>query len=167
MMKAADIIILIINILLAIISGIGAFNSIRYFKKSKHIAIYAQTNRAFNLLGEMLKTLTDTLAATTSHKRGFNVENAIRGYGIKLSSNLNEIMSAIPTEYSIEFQELQKDDTFVLEQYINSYIDGTAVVEENEKKILQRADFDKCQERLRTMQSFLKQKIAEEEELLK
>ena len=166
-MKTVDIIILIINILIAIISGVGAFNSIRYFKKSKHVTIYAQTNQALNKLGEMLIILPEALAATSNPNRGFSVENAIRDYGTKLSGNLNEIMSAIPTEYSTEFQELQKDDNFILEKYIHSFIDGTAIVKEKERKTLQRNSFDTCQERLRAMQTFLKQKIAEEEEKLK
>ena len=166
-MKTADIVVLITNILIAIVSGVSAINSVRYFKKSKHITIYAQTNQALNELGEMLKMLPEALAATANPKKGFSVENAIRDYGTKLSGNLNEIMSAIPTEYSNEFQKLQKDGTFILEQYINSFIDGSAIVEENERKTLQRASFDKCQERLRAMQMFLKRKIAEEEEKLK
>ena len=166
-MKTLDIIILIINILLAIVSGAGAFKSIRYFKKSKHITIYAQTNQALNKLGEMLRILPEALAATTNPKRGFSVENAIRDFGTKLSDDLNEIMSAIPTEYSTEFQELQKDDKFILEKYICSFIDGTAIVEEKGRKTLQRTSFDTCQERLRAMQTFLKQTIAEEEEKLK
>lgn len=166
-MKAWDIIILIINILIAIASGVGAFNSIRYFKKSKHITIYAQTNQTLNELSEMLRLLPEALAATTNPKRGFSVENAIRDVGTQLSAHLNEIMSAIPTEYSAEFQTLQKTDTFILEQYINSFIDGSAIVEEDERKTLQRTSFDTCQERLRAMQAFLKQKISEEEEKLK
>lgn len=76
-------------------------------------------------------------------------------------------MSAIPTEYSEEFQNLQKTDDFILEQYISSFIDGSAIVEENERKTLQRTSFDICQERLRAMQTFLKKKIAEEEGKLK
>ena len=166
-MKAWNIIILIINILIAIASGVGAFNSIRYFKKSKHITIYAQTNQTLNELSEMLRLLPEALVATTNPKRGFSVENAIRDVGTQLSAHLNEIMSAIPTEYSAEFQTLQKTDTFILEQYINSFIDGSAIVEEDERKTLQRTSFDTCQERLRAMQAFLKQKISEEEEKLK
>lgn len=166
-MKTVDIIILIINILITIVSCVGACKSVRYFKKSKHITIYAQTNQALNKLGEMLKILPEALAATTNPKRGFSVENAIRDFGTKLSDGLNEIMSAIPTEYSTEFQKLQKNNSFILEQYINSFIDGTAIEEENERKTLKRASFDTCQERLRAMQTFLKQKIADEEEKLK
>ena len=114
----------------------------------------------------MLKILPEALA-TTNPNRGVNIENAMRDFGTKLSDDLNEIMSAIPTEYSNEFQKLQKDNAFILEQYINSFIDGTAIEEENERKTLQRASFDACQERLRAMQMFLKQKIADEEEKLK
>ena len=162
-----DTIILVANIIITIVSGIGAYKSFRYFKKSKFITIYAQTNQALNELGEMLKMIPEALAATTNHQRGFSVENAIRNIGTQLSGHLNEIMSALPTEYSEEFQKLQQAESFSLERYINSYIDGTAIIVENERKTLQRSSFDKCQERLRAMQAFLKQKIAEEEEKLK
>ena len=162
-----DEIILIANIIITIASGIGAYKSFRYFKKSKYITIYAQSNQALNELSEMLKMLPEALAATTNTMRGFSVENAIRDIGTQLSVHLNEIMSAIPTEYSAEFQKLQKAGVFTLEQYINSYIDGTAITEVNGRKTLQRSSFDICQERLREMQIFLKQKIAEEEEKLK
>ena len=131
------------------------------------MTIYAQTNQAFNELGEMIKMLPEALAATTNPKRGFSVENAVRDNGTQLSAHLNEIMSAIPTDYSVDFQKLQKADSFTLEQYINSYIDGTAIIEENGRKTLQRSSFDTCQERLREMRAFLKQKIAEEEDKLK
>ena len=75
-MKASDIIILIINILITIVSCVGACKSVRYFKKSRHITIYAKTNQALNKLGEMLKILPEALAATASPKKGFSVENA-------------------------------------------------------------------------------------------
>ena len=50
--------------------------------------------------------LPEALAATANPKKGINVENTIRDYGTKLSGNLNEIMSAVPPEYSNEFQRL-------------------------------------------------------------
>lgn len=71
-------------------------------------------------LDEMLKMLIEVLAATTNPRRGFSVENAIRDISTKLLNRLNEIISAIPTEYSVCFQMLQNADTFTLEQYINS-----------------------------------------------
>ena len=162
-----DTAILIANIIITLFSAIGAYNSFRYFKKSKHITIYAQTNQALNELSEMLEMLPTALAATTNPKRGFSIGNEIRDIGTRLSGHLNEIMCAIPIEYSEEIQKLQKDNTFILEQYINSFIDGSAIIEENGRKTLRRSSFDTCQERLRAMQMFLKQKISDEEEKLK
>lgn len=159
---------LLINIGFAIGSSIGAYKSFRYFKKSKHITIYAQSNKVVGELGEMLELLPDALAAASSvEKRGFNAENAVSETGTKLAKHLNVIMREIPPEYSTEFRGLQKTNCFDLEQYIHSLIDKSAVIEENGRKTLKRGDFDTALEHLRAMQEFLKKKIAEEEEKLK
>ena len=76
-------------------------------------------------------------------------------------------MKAIPADYSDEFHTLQKTDTCDVEQYISSLIDGTAIIEAGGRKMLDRESFDKCQERLRAMQEYLKKKLLEEEEKLK
>ena len=109
-----DTIILAINIMITIVSSFGAYKSFRYFKKSKHITIYANTSQALNELGEMLKMLPEALAATSNTKRGFNSENAIKDIGTKLFNHLNEIMNAMPTEYMTEFQDLQKTEVRLL-----------------------------------------------------
>lgn len=159
---------LAINIALTAISAGGAYKSFRYFKKSKHITIYAQSNKALNELGEMIELLPEVLVATSSvEKKGFNPENAVSKKGTELAKHLNVIMSELPSEYSAEFRALQKTNCFDLEQYIHSLIDKSAVIEENGRKTLKRSDFDTAQERLRAMQEFLKKKIAEEEEKLK
>lgn len=158
-----DTIILVINIIITLISGIGAFNSIRYFKKSKHITIYAQTNQALNEVGEMLSLLPEALDAATTTKKGFNSENAVKDIGKKLAGHLNSIMSTIPAEQSAEFRQLQRSYNFELSNYINSLIDGTAIIIDNDRQTLRRVPFDTCQERLRAMQEFLKKKISEEE----
>ena len=162
-----DTIIIIVNIVITGISGIGAYNSFRYFKKSKHITIYAQTNKALGELTEILKKLPEALASTSLTKKGYNPGNKIRDIGTELANHLNEIMSSIPPDYSQKFVELQKSESFDLSKYINSLIDGTAIVEENGRKTLARPSFDTCQECLRKMQEFLKEKISEEEEKLK
>ena len=69
--------------------------------------------------------------------------------------------------HSYEFRTPQKTNTCDVEQYISSLIDGTAIVEINGRKTLRRESFDKCQEQLRAMQEYLKNKISEEEEKLK
>ncbi len=166
-MNTCDIVILIINILIAIASGIGAYNSIRYFKKSRHITIYAQTNKALGEIDEMLKRLPEALSAASTNKKGFSAEITIREIGTEMANHLNAIMSSIPSSYSGDFRVIQKTESFDLSQYINSLIDGTAIKEDNDRKTLGRDSFDACQECLREMQEFLKKKIADEEEKLK
>ena len=166
-MRWWDIVVLVVNIIFAIASGFGAYNSIRYFKKSKHITIYAQSNQAFNDVGEMLKISTEALAAASTVKKGYSPENTVRGLGCEMSEHLNAVMKAIPSDYSEHFRGLQRKNTFEVEGYINSLIDGSAVVEVSGRKTLERTSFDACQESLREMQEFLRKKIAEEEEKLK
>lgn len=166
-MNGWDIAVLIINVVLTIISGFGAYKSIRYFKKSRHITIYAQTNKALGEIGKMLKLLPEALAAASSTKKGFNPENAVCEKGSELANSLNAIMNAIPSEYSTEFRLLQKNGDFELEQYIYSFIDKTVIIQVNGRTTLDRTSFDTCQERLREMQEFLKKKIVEEENNLK
>lgn len=165
-MNKWDIIVLIINIILVFISGLGAYKSIRYFKRSKHITIYAQTNQSLNEIEKMLKILPDALEAASTTKKGVSPENTVRDIGKKLTAYLNAVMNAIPTDYSSEFRDIQKKDIFVLSEYINSFIDGTAIIEESGRKTLDRIAFNTCQNRLREMHEFLKRKIAEEAEKL-
>lgn len=166
-MKIWDIVILIINILTAIASGIGAYNSNRYFKKSRHITIYAQMNTAFGEIDKMLKRLPEALSAASTYKKGFSPEITIREIGTEMANHLNAIMSSIPSSYSGDFRAIQKIESFDLSQYINSLIDGTAIKNDSDRKTLDRGSFDACQECLREMQEFLKKRIAEEEEKLK
>ena len=158
----------IINIVLTVISVVGAYKSLRCFKKSKRITIYAQSNKALNELSEMLNLLPEVLAcASSAEKKGFNLENAVSEKGTELVKHLNAIMNAIPSEYSVEFRALQKRSSFDLEKYIHSLIDKSAVIEENGRKTLERINFDTCQERLLEMQECLKNKIDKEEGRLK
>ena len=166
-MKTWDIVVFGVNIIVTIVSIVGAVKSRRYFKKSKHITIYAQTNQSFNELGIILRILPDALAAASRTGRGYNPENAVQEIGTTMSNHYNAIMKAIPSDYSCEFRALQKTSTCDVEQYISSLIDGTAIVEIGGRKMLRRESYDKCQEQLRAMQEYLKKKISEEEEELK
>lgn len=166
-MKTWDFVVLGINIIVTIVSIVGAVKSIRFFKKSKHISIFAQTNQSFNELEIMLRILPEALAAASRTGKGYNPENAVQEIGTAMSNHYNAIMKAIPSDYSFEFRTLQKTNTCDVEQYISSLIDGTAIVEINGGKTLMRESFDKCQEQLRAMQEYLKKKISEEEEKLK
>ena len=61
-MSKLDIGLTVINVVLAIISGVGAYRSIKYFRKSRNLAIYAQTNTALTEIQKVLMKLPEALA---------------------------------------------------------------------------------------------------------
>ena len=59
-----DIVLTIINVILAVVSAFGAWNSIKYFRKSKNLTIFAQTNKALVEVQKMLIKLPEALSAS-------------------------------------------------------------------------------------------------------
>lgn len=125
-----DVVLTIINVILAVVSAFGAWNSIKYFRKSKNLTIFAQTNKALVEVQKMLIKLPEALSASNSSRRGkkgLSLHNTLCDIGKELNANLTEINSNIPTEYSDAIRQLQNKDGFILQAYINSYISGDAV----------------------------------------
>lgn len=165
-MGMLDVILTIINVLLAIVSGLGAYKSVKYFQKSKSLTIFAQINKALVEIQKMLIKLPEALSASNSSRRrrkGFSLRNTLCDIGQELNANLNEINSNIPADYSDQIRQLQNKDDFNLQAYINSYISGDAVKDNG----IDSEDFNSCQARLLEMQEYLKKVVLETEEKLK
>ena len=161
-----DVILTIINVILAIVSGLGAYNSVKYFRKSKNLTIFAQTNKALVEIQKMLIKLPEALSASNSSRRGkkgLSIHNTLCDIGKELNANLTEINSNIPADYSNKIRQLQNKDAFNLQRYINSYISGEAVSDNG----IDSEKFNVCQARLLEMQDFLKKTALEIEEKLK
>ena len=150
-MVNSDSILTGINILLTIISGIGAYKSVKYFRKSRNLTIFAQTNKALTASNMAMRG-----------KKGMNLQNRICNIGQELNISLTEIGANIPSEYSEKFRELQNDGIFNLQVYINSYISGEAVKIDH----IDSDDYNLCQQRLVSMQEYLKKITVETEEKL-
>lgn len=152
-----DIPITIINVILAIVSGLGAYKSVKYFRKSKNLTIFVQTNKALVEIQKMLIKLPEALSASNSSRRGkkgLSLHNTLCDIGRELNANLNEINSNIPAEYSDQIRQLQNKAGFNLQAYINSYISGDAVKDNG----IDSEDFNSCQARLLEMQDYLKKR---------
>lgn len=161
-----DIGLTVINVVLAILSGVGAGKSLKYYKKSKNLTVFAKTNKVLIEVQKMLTKLPEALSAASksqNKQKGFNLKYKLCSIGQDLNGSLIEINSNIPTEYTNAIRNLQSKGGFDLQTYINSYISGEAIKENS-------IDFDKynlCQKRLDEIQDYLK-KIADEiEEKLK
>ena len=124
-------VILGINVVLAIISGIGAFKSARYYKKSKNITNYAKTKTALSDINEMLSLLPKVLSTNgKGNSKGYNPLKTIQKIGNDLSNHYENILNEVPISYSTELRLLQKKDNFDLGAYINSLIDGNILSEQ-------------------------------------
>ena len=113
-----DVVLTIINVILAVVSALGAWNSIKYFRKSKNLTIFAQTNKALVEVQKMLIKLPEALSASNSSRRGkkgLSLHNTLCDIGKELNANLTEINSNIPTEYSDAIRQLQNKDGFILQ----------------------------------------------------
>ena len=91
------------------------------------------------------------------------VHDTLRDIGRQLNTNLTEINTYIPAEYSDEIRQLQNKDNFNLQFYINSYINGDAVKDDG----IDSENFNFCQARLLEIQDYLKKTALEIEERLK
>lgn len=161
-----DVVLTVINVILAIISGFGAYSSVKYFRKSKNLTIFAQTNKAIVEVQKMLIKLPEALSASNSSRRGkkgLSLHNTLCEIGQELNANLTEINSNIPAEYSGKLRQLKNKDDFDLQKYINSYISGDAVKDNG----IDSEEFNVCQARLLEMQDYLKKVALETEEKLK
>lgn len=113
----------------------------------------------------MLIKLPEALTASNMAmrgKKGMNLQNRICNIGQELNISLTEIGANIPSEYSEKFRELQNDGIFNLQVYINSYISGEAVKIDH----IDSDDYNLCQQRLVSMQEYLKKITVETEEKL-
>lgn len=62
-------ILTVINIILTVVSAVGAFKSIAYYKKSKKLEILTQSNKSLIEIQKMLKKLQDALSASNKASR--------------------------------------------------------------------------------------------------
>lgn len=166
-MGKLDIGLTVINVVLAIFSMVGAGKSIKYYKKSKNLTIFAKTNKALIEVQKMLTKLPEALYAVNKaknkQKKGFNPGYKLCSIGQDLNRSLIEINSNIPPEYTKAIRNLQSKEEFDLQTYINSYISGEAIIEDS----IDSDKYNLCQKRLNEIQDYLKRITDEIEEKLK
>lgn len=88
-----DAVLTIINVILTVVSTVGAWNSIKYFRKSKNLTIFAQTNKALVEVQKMLIKLPEALSASNSSRRGK------KGLSLLSTANTRQLSKASVTSY--------------------------------------------------------------------
>lgn len=162
-----DAVLTIVNVILVFVSGVGAWKSIKYYKKNKELMIYTQTADVIEEVNEMLSILLRALEIANQkvnkRGRGTNYNKELLNCGKELIVHYQEIEKSIPTRYYSDLNEMLNRDGFHFVKYLNSYISGEAMKE----KGLDHDDYAKCQERLYELQRFLRGERDNIEEKLK
>ena len=144
-----------INIFCTIISIIGAYKSLAYYKKSKHLSIYANTNVAYMEIQKIISVLTEMLKLS-NQTRGINTKKEVSKKGESIKASINKIREILPANDSKAVDNILHSQEMQVEEYIDSFITGTALIDE---KLIIDNNFNKCQQSFRDIQILLKQKL--------
>lgn len=146
-------------------SIIGAYKSNAYYKKSKQLTIYANTNIAYIESQKIIATLTEMLKlGNSTRKRGTNYIKEVSQNGENIKISINKIRESLPVKDFTEINELLNSQQQKVEKYIDSFITGTVLVDE---KLVIDDNFNKCQQTFCEMQLLIKKKLENISEKLK
>lgn len=146
-------------------SLIGAHKANVYYKKSKQLTIYANTNIAFMESQKIIATLTEMLKLGNSFKkRGTNYVREVSQNGANIKASINKIRESLPVEDFKEINDLLNSQQPKVEAYIDSFITGAVLVDE---KLIIDDDFNKCQQTFCDIQLLIKKKLENVSEKLK
>lgn len=163
-MEILSIVLTAVNVILTILSAIGTYRSLRYYKKSKRLASLVKANQSLAEVEKMLNRIPDLLDISYQircRKRGYNYHIALCEVGKELYASLNQILSEMPLKNADEFNSLLEKDGFSLRDYINSIINGDVL---NEEDGIRLEEYSRCQNRLLDMQMYLRNMVENIEE---
>lgn len=160
-----DYLLTVISIFCTVFSIIGAYKANVYYRKSKQLTIYANTNLAYTETQNIINLLTEMLKLGNSRiKRGVNYSKGVSKNGEGIKTSLNKIRGSLPVDYCKEIDGILIAEEKKIELYIDSIITGEVLV--NESFIIDE-NFNNCQEAFREIQLFIKKKLEKLSEKLK
>lgn len=160
-----DIVLTIVSAICTVFSILGAVRSNIYYRKSRQLTMYANTNVAFMETQKIIAAFPELLKlANNTRKRGTNSVKEVAKHGENIKKSINKIRESLPVEDYKEIQELLNTRELKVEEYIDSFITGEVLVDE---KFVSDAKFTKCQNKFYEIQLLLKKKLEELSEKLK
>lgn len=94
-----DTVLTVISILCTIVSSIGAYKSVKYYKKNKQLTIYAHKNVAYSEIKKVIDTMTEILKqASLQQGRGVNQKRELSRLGVSIKKSLDKIREQLSNE---------------------------------------------------------------------
>lgn len=160
-----DTILTIVSAVCTVISMIGAHKSIKYYKKSKQLTVYANTNVALVEVQKIIDTFTEILklANTARSQRGTNLAKQLGTYGESIRASINVIRDKLSVEDFRVIENALVSREIKVEDYVDSFISGDILVD---GKLTIDYKFQLCQKRFYSIQQIIKERVEKIEENL-
>lgn len=154
-----------INIVCTVVSIFGAVKSVLYYKKSKAISIYADTNSAYLEIKNILNTFNEILSLVSIPQgKGKNKRIEIKEKYISIRKSINAIRDNLTAKDNENLNNLLKSKEFDLDKYIDSFIANSNSIDIDN---IINDDFYKCQKVFREIQLLMKSNLEKLSEKLK
>lgn len=160
-----DIILTIVSAICTVVSLIGAYKSIKYYKKSKQLTVYANTNVSLVEVQKIISTFTEILklANTARSQRGTNLAKQLATHGEGIRDSINVLREKLSVEDFKLIEGQLSSREIKVEAYIDSFISGDILTE---GKLAIDYKFNLCQQKFYNIQQILKKRLEEVEEKL-
>ena len=160
-----DAILTIVSALCTVVSLIGAYKSVKYYKKSKQLTVYANTNVSLVEVQKIVATFTEILklANTARAQRGTNLAKQLASHGESIRDSINVLREKLSVEDFKLVEEQLSSREIKVGAYIDSFISGDILVD---GKLTIDYKFNFCQQKFYKIQQLLKKRLEEVEEKL-
>lgn len=160
-----DVILTIVSALCTVVSLIGAYKSVKYYKKSKQLTVYANTNVSLVEVQKIVATFTEILklANTARAQRGTNLAKQLASHGESIRDSINVLREKLSVEDFKLVEEQLSSREIKVGAYIDSFISGDILVD---GKLTIDYKFNFCQQKFYKIQQLLKKRLEEVEEKL-
>lgn len=153
-----DVILTIISALCTVISLIGAYKAIKYYKKSKQLTVYANANVSLVEVQKIVATFTEILklANTVRSQRGVNLAKQLALHGESIRHSINVLREKLSVEDFKLIEEQLSSEEIKVASYIDSFISGSILVD---GKLIIDDTFNICQQKFYKIQQILKRQL--------
>lgn len=144
---------------------LAAIKALKYYKKSINISLLVDAKDAsFEIQNDITIMIEILKLSNKNISKGKNIAKILSEYGFRLTTSLNKITNLLPSSDVEEISSILSDETFNCKIYINSFIDGT-ILQNNE--FCSDEKFKVCQTRFEQIQTLIKKKIEDKADKLK
>lgn len=154
-----------INIVCTVVSILGAAKSVLYYKKSKTISIYTDTNSAYLEIKNILNTFNEILSLVSIPQgKGKNKRIEIKEKYMFIKERMDIIRYNLTAKDNEILNELLNSNKFNLDKYLDSFIVNYNSIDIDN---IINDDFYKCQKVFREIQLLMKSNLEKLSEKLK